>query len=81
MPRGPRGEKRPADVIGAAVMVAKIATGETNEKLSKKNLMLAEHGATGGQKGGKARAKALSARQRQEIARVAVLASGASGHR
>jgi hypothetical protein len=27
MPRGPRGEKRPADVIGAAVMVAKIATG------------------------------------------------------
>jgi hypothetical protein len=28
MPKGPRGEKRPADVIGAAVMVAKIATGE-----------------------------------------------------
>jgi hypothetical protein len=28
MPRGPRGEKRPAAVIGAAVMVAKIATGE-----------------------------------------------------
>jgi hypothetical protein len=28
MPRGPRGEKRPADVIGAAVMIGKIATGE-----------------------------------------------------
>jgi hypothetical protein len=28
MPRGPKGEKRPADVVGAAVMVAKIATGE-----------------------------------------------------
>jgi hypothetical protein len=27
MPRGPKGEKRPADVIGAAVMVARIATG------------------------------------------------------
>ena len=26
MPRDPRGEKRPADVIGAAVMAAKIAT-------------------------------------------------------
>jgi hypothetical protein len=26
VPRGPRGEKRPADVIGAAIMVAKIAT-------------------------------------------------------
>jgi hypothetical protein len=31
MPRGPRGEKRPADVIGAAVMVAKIATGWTSK--------------------------------------------------
>jgi hypothetical protein len=32
MPRGPRGEKRPAAVIGAAVMVARIATGEIAEK-------------------------------------------------
>ena len=31
MPKGPRGEKRPADVIGAAVMVAKIATGEIED--------------------------------------------------
>jgi hypothetical protein len=31
MPRGPRGEKRPADVIGAAVMVARIATGEVED--------------------------------------------------
>jgi hypothetical protein len=28
MPRGPKGEKRPADVIGNAIKVAKIATGE-----------------------------------------------------
>jgi hypothetical protein len=28
MPKGPRGEKRPGDVIGAAIMVARIATGE-----------------------------------------------------
>jgi hypothetical protein len=28
MPKGPKGEKRPADVIGAAIMVGKIATGE-----------------------------------------------------
>ena len=33
MPKGPRGEKRPADVIGAAIMVAKIATGEIEEGL------------------------------------------------
>ena len=32
MPRGPRGEKRPTDVIGAAVMVAKIVTGEIEER-------------------------------------------------
>ncbi len=31
MPKGPKGEKRPADVIGAAVKVAKIATGEIEE--------------------------------------------------
>jgi hypothetical protein len=27
MPKGPHGEKRPADVIGAAVKVMRIATG------------------------------------------------------
>ena len=27
MPRGPKGEKRPADVIGTAVMVGRIAPG------------------------------------------------------
>ena len=32
MPKGPRGEKRPADVVGCAVMVAKIATGEIEEQ-------------------------------------------------
>ncbi len=32
MPKGPKGEKRPADVIGAAVTVAKIATGEIEEQ-------------------------------------------------
>jgi hypothetical protein len=31
MPRGPKGEKRPADVFGAAVMVGRIATGEIEE--------------------------------------------------
>jgi hypothetical protein len=31
MPRGPKGEKRPADVNARAVMIAKIATGEIEE--------------------------------------------------
>jgi hypothetical protein len=33
MPRGPRGEKRPAGVIGNAVKVMRIATGEKIEEL------------------------------------------------
>ena len=64
MPRGPNGERRPGDVVGCAVTVAKIATGENEEELpsAKRN---------GGLKGGPARAKALSPEQRREIARKA----------
>ena len=35
MPRGPEGEKRPADVIGNAVHVMRIATGEVEDNPSK----------------------------------------------
>ncbi len=35
MPKGPNGEWRPADSNSAAVMVAKIATGEIPEQFSK----------------------------------------------
>lgn len=69
MPRGPQGEKRPADVIGAAIMVAKIATGELAEELAPKS------GRTrSGTAGGNARAKKLSADTRQEIAKKAARA-------
>jgi hypothetical protein len=33
MPRGPKGEKRPADVIGNAVKVMRIATGEIDDAI------------------------------------------------
>ena len=33
MPRGPKGEKRPADVIDDAVKVMRIATGEEEDIL------------------------------------------------
>jgi hypothetical protein len=66
MPRGPRGEKRPADVIGAAIMVARIATGETPDSLSQRPS--APKRANGGKLGGKARAEKLSKKQRVEIA-------------
>ena len=32
MPKGPRGEKRPADVIGNAVKVARISVGEEQDE-------------------------------------------------
>ena len=31
MPKGPEGQQRPADVIGNAILVARIATGEVEE--------------------------------------------------
>ena len=65
MPRGPKGEKRPADVIGTA-MVARIAAGETEEKQAPNS-----PAAASGQLGGKARAKALGKKKRVEIARKA----------
>jgi hypothetical protein len=73
MPRGPKGQKRPADVIGAAVKVMKIATGEESEDYG------ADEGKDKaaqslGQRGGRARAAALNKKQRAEIAKKAAVA-------
>ena len=68
MPKGPRGEKRPADVIGAAVMVAKIATGEIEDTRRDPGK---EYARKGGLKGGRARAGKLSVEQRKAIAKKA----------
>ena len=63
MPKGPQGQKRPADVIGNAVHVMRIATGEIEEKAVPQSAAAAL-----GSKGGKARAKALTRDQRKKIA-------------
>jgi hypothetical protein len=68
MPRRPKGEKRPADVIGVAVMVAKIATGEIVDDGGK-----APNRAKGGKAGAKVRAAKLSASRRSEIAQKAAI--------
>ncbi len=72
MPKGPKGEKRPADAVGAAVMVAKIATGEIEDEVTDdgKDKAAVELG----RKGGKARAEKLSAERRREIAQKAAKA-------
>lgn len=70
MPRGPKGEKRPADVIGNAVKVMRIATGEETETLPSDEGKDPAAVALG-RKGGKARAAGMSKKRRREIARQA----------
>ena len=67
--KGPRGEKRPGDVIGAAIMVAKIATGEVEDNATPKTAR-AEIGA----RGGKRRAETMTPARRSEIAKRAAKA-------
>ncbi len=69
MPKGPQGQKRPADVIGNAVKVMRIATGEENEELETDSAKSAA--AELGRRGGKARAARMSPERRAEIARKA----------
>lgn len=70
MPKGPRGEKRPADAVGAAVMVGRIATGEIEDERDELKSAAAQLGS----KGGKARAAKLSPKQRSKIAKRAATA-------
>jgi len=69
MPKGPKGQKRPANVIGAAVKVMKIATGEETDDASDDGKDPAAKSL--GKRGGEARAAALSKKRRTEIARKA----------
>ena len=65
MPKGPQGQKRPADTNALAVMIGRIATGEIEETPEPVKSAAQELGS----RGGKARAKALSAQKRKAIAK------------
>ena len=69
MPRGPKGEKRPADVISNAVKVMRIATGEEADDVPNDGKDPAAKSL--GAKGGAARAKSMTPERRAEIARAA----------
>ena len=69
MPKGPQGQKRPADVVGNAVRIMEIATGQREEEFEDDGKDPAAKAL--GAKGGKARAAKLTAEQRSEIARKA----------
>jgi hypothetical protein len=66
MPRGPKGEKRPADVNKNAVLIARIATGEGEDVTADDGKNAAAVAL--GRMGGKARAAGLSKKRRKEIA-------------
>lgn len=66
MPKGPQGQKRPADVIGNAVHIARIATGEEAETGLNQPAKRAS-----GLAGAKARQEKTTPEQRAEIARTA----------
>jgi hypothetical protein len=67
MPRGFKGEQRPAD----AVLIARIATGEIVDITTADGKNAAAVAL--GRMGGKARAKAIGARKRTEIAKKAAI--------
>jgi hypothetical protein len=70
MPQGPKGERRPADVIGNAVKVMRIATGEETEDLGADDGK-DQNAKALGKKGGVARARSMTPERRAEIARKA----------
>ena len=67
MSRGPNGERRSADVVGCAVKVAKIATGEIPDNHKSGRVQ-------SGKAGGTARASSLSSKERSAIAQIAAKA-------
>jgi hypothetical protein len=69
MPTGPKGEKRPADVIGNAVHVMRIAAGEVDDTPPDDGKDPAAKAL--GKKGGVARAAKISPERRTEIAKKA----------
>lgn len=71
MPTGPKGQKRPADAIGNAVKVMRIATEEEPEDFGPERPKKNEAAAEMGRKGAAARAAKLSPQKRTEIARKA----------
>ena len=66
-PTGPKGDKRPAEVIGAAIMAAKIATGKIATGEIEDTLGKSSNRAKGGKIDGAKRADSLSAEQRKAI--------------
>ena len=69
MPTGPQGQRRPADAIGLAILIGRIATGEIQDTMKPKT------GKTrSGIAGAKARAESMTPEKRTEVAKKAAAA-------
>ena len=66
MPSGPQGERRPADVIGCAVAVARLSVGDNAESLKAPSGRVRS-----GHAGAKARVENTTSERRREIAKKA----------
>ena len=71
MPKGPQGQKRPADTVANAIRVAKILTGEIEEDRGDSGKDKAAQAL--GRKGGAARRENLTPERRAEIAKKAAV--------
>jgi hypothetical protein len=69
VPTGPKGERRPADVIGNAVHVMRVLTGEIEDTVPDDGKDPAAKAL--GKKGGAARAKSMTPERRAEVAKKA----------
>ena len=69
MPKGPNGEMRPADAVGLAVLICRIATGEVDDATPDDGKDRAAQAM--GKKGGAARAASMTPERRAEIAKAA----------
>jgi hypothetical protein len=67
VPKGPQGQKRPADTVANAIRVAKILTGEIEEEMADSGKDKAAQAL--GRKGGAARRDKMTPERRAEIAR------------
>lgn len=69
MPKGPTGQKRPADVVSNAVHVMRVLTGEADDGAPDDGKDRAAQEL--GRKGGKKRAENMAPERRREIAQAA----------
>ena len=69
MPTGPKGQKRPADVVSNAVHVMRVLTGEAEDDAPDDGKDKAAQSL--GRRGGAARAASMTPERRAEIARKA----------